>query len=55
MEDWAITPQNNLLLQLQNIKTETAIFIAKKHEKPNKAVIETGIIISFILNFLPEI
>ena len=55
MEDWAITPQKKLLLQLQNIKTETAIFIAKKYEKPNKAVIETGIIISFILNILPEI
>ena len=45
----------HLPLQLQDISTETAIFIATKHEKTNMAVIQICVIISFTLTFLPEI
>ena len=37
--------------QLQNISTETAIFIAITHEKINMAVIQTQIIQIFFLHF----
>ena len=42
-------------LQLQDISTETVIFIATKHEKANIAVIQTRMIISFTFIFSPEI
>ena len=46
---------SHLPLQVQSISIETAVFIATNHEKTNMAVIEIGKIISFVLNFLPEI
>ena len=45
----------HLRLQLQDVSKETAIFIAKKHEKTNMAVIQICIIISFTLTFFPGI
>ena len=44
-----------LLLQLQDISAETAIFMATKHEKTYMAFIQIRMIISFTSNFLPEI
>ena len=57
MDDWVITQHLNtyLPLQLQKILTETSIFIATKHEKTNMTITQIRIIISFILNFLPEL
>ena len=42
-------------LQLRDNSTETAIFIATKHEKANIAVIQTLMIISFTFIFSPGI